>query len=561
MTANGSGGGGGGGGGGGRRPREGLYNLSPHQSNLEASYFSNSGKGVGGPEGAGVGLGWAGRAAGTGAGLLCVQGIVLLSRPTALPVSRGDLKRPPPAATRPSSTDVWMDVVVLGPPLSSSGPPSGESRPPPQKPGTGTGTGNDDGAAVTALDVAHWTIDPVEYTGISHRGLAVGPTLAKLMATHTHTHRHSHGSNVYRRRPVFTVELSPLFPAALRRRGSAANPPPLSLPHLSSSNTALSSVKGPSTHPILPTAEDNNETEGAHNLPPETRTASVPAATAAEPKAALPALPPQKLPPGRRTPLMASPLQGRVLPSGGGAAAEAAAAVDATNRDGPGVRHPHFARGTVVSTAPATAAAASTSPVAAAPSPAATHSGNTSGVASNLPGLPTFGHSSATANGHSGKGVPALMKFKAQPQRPSLFLDNGNNNNNNSINNSSIGTGTGNVRCGSNSVNTPVVSGGHAVLPGVRPAAHSSNTLRKEESALPATTPASSSVVESRLRSESTGFAVKRRQQQVQQQREQYQQRRGNSLGSTPSPPASSVTTTRANGSTSLEGESDVRRE
>ncbi|KAK7194277.1 hypothetical protein NESM_000342700 [Novymonas esmeraldas] len=120
-----------------------------------------------------------------------VHGIVLRSRRAALTTAA------PPAPSAVAMPRCWLDIVSLSP--LQSCPPDAPSCPSPRPAGVGAGTAGTAAAVAAAtpqsplqpllstevhLDdgCASAVLDPVELSGIGHRGLALGPALARLTA-------------------------------------------------------------------------------------------------------------------------------------------------------------------------------------------------------------------------------------------------------------------------------------------------------------------------------------------------------------------------------------------
>lgn len=128
---------------------------------------------------------------------LCVQGIALVSRSlpsaSASAVNRGPKgsslsSAPAGTTTLGRSSDVWLDLVSITPLTATTAATTAAT------------------AVAGLMDIPCTVITPVEFTGITHPGLAIGPALTALIAT---AHRHTGGGLPPPPRPVFMVELSP----------------------------------------------------------------------------------------------------------------------------------------------------------------------------------------------------------------------------------------------------------------------------------------------------------------------------------------------------------------
>ena len=118
---------------------------------------------------------------------LVVHGIVVRSRSTAPPKLFHHSTPPSPSPaqpllsaatqTEPVDPHVWLDVLVLDGLKEASTP---------GVPATTAGRNSTEDAAAPREDVVHGCqcalLDPVELTGIKHRGLALGPALVRVMS-------------------------------------------------------------------------------------------------------------------------------------------------------------------------------------------------------------------------------------------------------------------------------------------------------------------------------------------------------------------------------------------
>lgn len=234
---------------------------------------------------------------------LVVHGIVLLSRSTTPPISGNATESTSYLAKvlnngTAAYGDCWLDVVCLSPLRQ----PATALRTVQQRadinnssvPRRGSDPVNDIKAAASAEEVVCCSctiLDPVSFTGISHRGLAVGATLTKLMCLH------EHGVESYLQRPLFQISL----PTRRHRSRSSASPtesqdrhqpPSVASPSAPNQSPVAAAAPVGTSHPHTSTAGQQHSphsVRGAkegerHQLPPPanaTLKASPPSSTPA----------------------------------------------------------------------------------------------------------------------------------------------------------------------------------------------------------------------------------------------------------------------------------------
>ncbi|CAG9574220.1 conserved hypothetical protein [Leishmania major strain Friedlin] len=215
-----------------------------------------------------------------------VHGIVLRSRqfPLALPSSRAQAK----ASTTSCSTDCtpttaaprcWLDIVSLAPlgsvaqtPLSRSSANAGSAAataiPHGRAPPISTELSIDDTCACALLD-------PVELTGISHRGLALGPALARLISLKERC------TGCFVPPPLAVVDLR-AFPAASADAGPASF---VSHAALKAGDGATSPKRSSTSYRLyVPAAEAGTGTTAAKNITSQPAPSPKPSAPSASPR-------------------------------------------------------------------------------------------------------------------------------------------------------------------------------------------------------------------------------------------------------------------------------------